>query len=171
MKVKAITLVNTILAAVLMGAMLFSAMSTNTTSSVEYDPWLDSNDDGNIDLKDVFATHLAYGATGIPITKASKEYDSDWMNITDHQGQFINLAHNLNITDFDNPDTVFDITGKTTSHSQNLLRMGQTRYTQAWNRTYGGAADEKASCVAQTGDGGYAVAGRTYSFGAGGADA
>ena len=36
-----------------------------------------------------------------------------------------------------------------------------------WNKTYGGSSIDNAYSVVQTGDGGYALAGRTYSFGAG----
>ena len=39
-----------------------------------------------------------------------------------------------------------------------------------WNKTYGGSGDDGASSVVQTGDGGYALAGGTNSFGAGGND-
>jgi hypothetical protein len=35
-----------------------------------------------------------------------------------------------------------------------------------WNKTYGGPQDDYATCVIQTIDGGYALAGATYSFGA-----
>jgi ABC-type transport system substrate-binding protein len=37
-----------------------------------------------------------------------------------------------------------------------------------WNKTYGGASLDFSSSVVQTSDGGYALAGYTYSFGAGG---
>jgi len=39
-----------------------------------------------------------------------------------------------------------------------------------WNKTYGGAAYDNAQSMVQTSNGGYTFAGRTYSFGAGGAD-
>jgi hypothetical protein len=39
-----------------------------------------------------------------------------------------------------------------------------------WSQTYGGAADDEATAVIQTSDGGYALAGYTNSFGAGGYD-
>jgi hypothetical protein len=37
-----------------------------------------------------------------------------------------------------------------------------------WSQTYGGTGDEAARSVVATSDGGYAIAGYTYSFGAGG---
>jgi len=39
-----------------------------------------------------------------------------------------------------------------------------------WQKTFGGAGNDVARCVQQTGDGGFIVAGHTESFGAGGAD-
>jgi len=39
-----------------------------------------------------------------------------------------------------------------------------------WNRTYGGTNSERAYTLVETSDGGYAIAGETYSFGAGEAD-
>jgi len=39
-----------------------------------------------------------------------------------------------------------------------------------WNKTFGGSLSDGASCVVQTSDGGYALAGYTSSFGAGGYD-
>ncbi len=40
----------------------------------------------------------------------------------------------------------------------------------SWNRTFGGINMEWAECLVETGDGGYAAAGATWSFGAGNAD-
>ena len=40
-----------------------------------------------------------------------------------------------------------------------------------WSKTYGGASDDRVNSVQQTSDGGYIVAGRTSSFGAGSVDA
>lgn len=41
---------------------------------------------------------------------------------------------------------------------------------QEWAKTYGGTDLDEANCVIGTSDGGYAVAGYTYSYGAGGRD-
>jgi hypothetical protein len=93
-------------------------------------------------------------------------YDSGWVNITAEAGQYITILHNLNSTEI-----VVDITGKTTIdggvHQRNL---GGTSYTQGWRKTYGGAKRDKAMSIVQTGDGGYAIAGHTRSYGAGGSD-
>jgi len=47
-----------------------------------------------------------------------------------------------------------------------LIRTDATGDT-LWTRTYGGASDDWGYCVEQTPDGGYVIAGSTYSFGAG----
>jgi len=50
-----------------------------------------------------------------------------------------------------------------------LIRTNSSGDT-LWTRTYGGPFDEVATSVQQTSDEGYIMAGRTYSFGAGGSD-
>jgi hypothetical protein len=42
--------------------------------------------------------------------------------------------------------------------------------TADWDNIFGGAADDYASCVQQTSDGGYIIGGTTHSYGAGSAD-
>jgi len=39
-----------------------------------------------------------------------------------------------------------------------------------WNKTYGGTSDDRGESIQQTSDGGYVIAGETWSFGAGGPD-
>ncbi len=48
--------------------------------------------------------------------------------------------------------------------------MAQTPPEESWNRTFGGADDDYCYSVQQTADGGYILAGHTYSYGAGDAD-
>jgi hypothetical protein len=42
--------------------------------------------------------------------------------------------------------------------------------TMQWNKTYGGTNDDTPWALVQTADGGYAISGYTYSFGAGSRD-
>ena len=51
-----------------------------------------------------------------------------------------------------------------------LLLLGAGVCLAGWERTYGGSDYDGGYSVAQTSDGGYIVAGRTWSFGASGAD-
>jgi parallel beta-helix repeat protein len=50
-----------------------------------------------------------------------------------------------------------------------LVKTDASGNTQ-WNKTYGGTSEDRAYSVVQTVDGGYALAGYTYSFGAGDSD-
>jgi hypothetical protein len=47
-----------------------------------------------------------------------------------------------------------------------VLKLDRNGNVQ-WQKTYGGPSWDKASSIQQTSDGGYIVAGSTYSFGAG----
>ena len=54
-----------------------------------------------------------------------------------------------------------------------FLCLGLSAFAQdtlLWSRTYGGSGSDGAYSVQQTADGGYIVAGKTRSFGAGGLD-
>jgi len=128
----------------------------------EYDAWLDWNDDSKIDMKDIGRVAKAFGTNGTSIGKASIEYESDWIDITDKCGQNVIITHNLNSTDL-----IVDIQGKTTLESGPHQRnYGLTGEMQGWNKTYGGTGYDYAEALVQTTDGGYALAGYTDSFGA-----
>ncbi|MEA3475756.1 MAG: hypothetical protein U9R23_04880, partial [Candidatus Cloacimonadota bacterium] len=51
-----------------------------------------------------------------------------------------------------------------------LLSANQTPPEIEWDKAFGGSGDDVANSIIQTTDGGYAVAGDTYSKGAGDAD-
>ena len=57
-----------------------------------------------------------------------------------------------------------------TSSIQHGETVGEGESREQWNKTYGGALSDSAESAVQTIDGGYAIAGDTSSFGAGGAD-
>jgi len=131
-----------------------------------YDPWSDTNDDGVIDMKDIYAEIRAFMAKGTPITKAAIEYDSGWVDITDKAGEKVTIVHNLNITNWNTENIIVEITGKTTLDPHALLyllrNLGLTGFTPGWSKTYGGTSSDVANSLVQTVDGGYAIAG--YGF-------
>jgi len=93
-------------------------------------------------------------------------YDSGWLDITGKAGQYITIVHNLNST-----DVMVDITGKTTANGGAQQKyLGGTDFVAGWNKTYGKTNRDFAEALVQTADGGYALAGRTESFGAGSLD-
>ena len=58
MKISTSTVLNILFGGVL-GSMLLVGL---TTSAADYDPWLDSNDDGKIRVDDILAAALNFGA-------------------------------------------------------------------------------------------------------------
>ena len=96
---------------------LTAALFVGVTSSADYDPWYDLNDDGDIDIFDLRKVARLYGTSGTPINKTAllldlqervealetggfigaPAYDSDWKQIS--AGSSITLEHNCNTTD------------------------------------------------------------------------
>ena len=98
------------------------------------------------------------------------DYDSGWTNISSKAGQNIIFSHNLNYSNI-----LVDITGRETANgSIHQKYLGLTGYLPSWNRIYrlllSGYVGTVGYSVLQTSDGGYAIAGYTDSFGAGGID-
>lgn len=69
MKTTPFVLVNIVLIAILTTALFFVATgvqseSNQNVNAAEYDPWLDCNDDGTINMLDIYYPALSYGAVG-----------------------------------------------------------------------------------------------------------
>ncbi len=157
-----------------LGGGLFYYNMVRAQGPGEYNPWYDVTSevegvpDGKINIRDIAALASRFGTESSDyfIARAGLTYDSGWVNITDKAGQYFNITHNLNSTDI-----IVDITGKTTTDGGVHQRhLGLTGYTPGWSRTYGGPNADELYCIIQTSDGGYALVGRTMSFGAGGYD-
>jgi hypothetical protein len=139
---------------------LASALLVCLTSSASvYDPWYDTDDDGDIDIFDMVRVAGSYGTTGTPYeAKAAPAYDSGWMNFTDLRGQYFNITHNL-----DSTNVIFNVTGRESSDSEPHPNFyGLTTHIIAdpgWNHTYGQPYSGSAYSMVQTSDGGYALAG------------
>ena len=159
-----------VLAVSCLAASLFGVLPTSSQGNDNYNPWADINDDGIINIIDIVKVALAFGSSGTPLTKATIEYDSGWIDITGRQGQYITVTHGLNITDWNDENIDVSVMGRTSLDGELLRSLGLTDPVQGWNRTYGGTNVDGAWAFMQTSDGGYALAGYTYSFGAGGGD-
>jgi len=122
---------------------------SSTSGSGGYDSWLDVNDDGKIDMKDIGSVAFAFGTNGQNISKATLAYDSGWLDLRNETGEYYTITHNLNDTEY---------------------QVDARKITSGWNKTYGGTNPDWAYALMQTSEGGYALAGWTYSFGAGQGD-
>jgi hypothetical protein len=107
--------------------------------------------------------------------------DTDfWLIKTDASGNIewdrtfgesgVDIAHSLTLAS----DGGFALVGETDSFSGGnrdfwLVKTDETGFIE-WSRTYGGIHEDKGNSLVQTSDGGYAMAGNTFSFGAGGSD-
>jgi hypothetical protein len=137
---------------------LFSVLPIRSGGVSKYDPWLDTDDNGRINMGDVVNVLDAFGSTGTPLEKAAILYDSGWLNITDKAGQYFNITHNLNTADL-----IVDITGRTTlDGGVHQKYFGGTDFVAGWNKTYGGTdsmdwAGVGSGGLIQTADGGYAL--------------
>jgi hypothetical protein len=152
-------------------AMLVGLPTIRSAGVGEYDPWADVNNDGKINILDITKLAICFGTSGTPFAGiATLEYDSGWIDIADRQGQYITVTHGLNITDLNDEKIGVDIAGKTSPDGELLRNLGLTGPAQGWNRTYGNAQGDFAEYLVQTTDGGYAIAGYTYSLGAGASD-
>lgn len=59
-----------VLFAFCLASAIFTVMPVSSSERL-YDPWLDLNDDGKIDLKDVYRMHVAYPSEGAAINKTA----------------------------------------------------------------------------------------------------
>lgn len=64
MRISVSAFVNSILASMLLTSLAFLAVTSS--SSQQYDPWVDFNEDGAIDIFDIVGVALAFGAEGDP---------------------------------------------------------------------------------------------------------
>jgi prepilin-type N-terminal cleavage/methylation domain-containing protein len=73
-----------------------------------------------------------------------------------------------------NSNNTYAITGSTTSYGAGSIDMFIAKYasdgTLSWGKTWGGSGDDLGNSIVKTNDSGYAVTGRTASYGSGRSD-
>jgi hypothetical protein len=106
-------------------------------------------------------------------------YDDFWLVKTDSSGNmqwnktYGGTGNDIAYAVIQTSDGGYALTGETTSYGTGgdfWLVKTDSSGTVQWNQTYGGASGDVAYSLVQTGDGGYALAGHTESYGAGNYD-
>jgi len=64
-------LIIAVLTTLCLTATLFIVLPTQSLPGNGYDPWLDTNDDGTINILDLAAAAVAFGSSGTPINKTA----------------------------------------------------------------------------------------------------
>jgi len=126
-------------------------------------------DEGNKIINTINNTFLIAGSTNGSawIIKTDANGDSLWSK------KFTNVYAAYAEDVLQTPDSGFLIFGRRAMGSFNFdfyLVRTDSLGTLLWQKTYGGVNDEYGYSLARTNDGGYILAGRTYSFGAGNKD-
>jgi hypothetical protein len=110
------------------------------------------------------APYIAYGSADFWLVKINSYGNIEW-NQTYGKGTAYSLV--------ETSDGGFALAGFSDSVGgprNVLLLKSDANGNMLWNHTYGGANNDEANSLVETSDGGYALAGYTESFGAGGAD-
>jgi hypothetical protein len=129
--------------------------------AAEWDPWMDMNEDGIVNVLDLYNLAQNYGTNGTALEKAGLLYDSGWISISNMQGQNITVNHGLGIEDWNNETIIAEVTGKTTIDGNLLRYLGLTTEDLAWNKTYG----EGGGYSVIESAGGYALLGTNLTSG------
>lgn len=129
--VKKRDLIIAVLIAFCLTTMLFLVKPIGSQTSGQYDPWLDINDDGKIDIRDVHAVAVAYGSSGDSINKTALLY-----NVNDTFTSLLSEINTLNatITELQNNNT--ELQDRVTSLEEQANSVKTIRFYQP-NETIG----------------------------------
>jgi len=117
-------------------ATLFMIMPTRSSSSRVYDPWIDINDDGKIDMMDIGYVCLAYGTNGTAINKTALLLElQSRVNILngsllDLEAYFETRINTLNATLVEQQSRIADL--ETQLIILNATKLGKPDYDSGW---------------------------------------
>ena len=126
-------------------------------------------------------TDGGYILTGWRGSYIGRHQNDIWLIKTDSEGDeqwnktFGGSGYDVGYCVTQTSDGGYIVIGKTWSYGAGCydvwLIKTDSEGNKQWNRTFGGSDWDVGNCVAQTSDGGYIIAGRTTSYGAGAGDA
>jgi hypothetical protein len=115
----------------------------------------------------VGASTRSNGFTDVLLVKTNADGDSLWSLTYGEQ-----VLNEKGFSVLQASDSGYVIAGESGEENGGVLLVRtDSRGTVLWSRAFGGAAEEIGYDIQATADGGYVIAGGTYSYGAGGADA
>lgn len=122
--------------------------------------------DGNFTL---IGTTSSYGSGEFDAWLVRTDVDGNMQWTRTYGGSFHDNTNSVTLT----ADSGFVLGGTTKSYGASpedmncwLVKLNASGYLE-WNQTYGGSKDDETNSVIQSADGGFTLAGRTRSFGAG----
>jgi predicted secreted protein len=156
----------------------FWLIKTNSSGSVQWSQTYGGADDDEA-YSIIQSNDTGYAVAGHTNSYGAGETDA-WMVKTDSSGNmqwnqtYGGRAQDGAYSVIQTDDGGYTLAGFTDSYGADgfdfwLIKTNSSG-SMLWNQTYGGTRDDEASCVIQTSDGGYALAGYTNSFGAGNYD-
>lgn len=95
-------------------------VTTTRSQTEEYDPWIDINDDGAIDIYDLIAVGSNFGATGLPLNKTA-------LLELDAKIDLLNATLTQQIEDLE-----------TEIYAMNATKLGKPDYDSGWQSVIAG---------------------------------
>ncbi len=120
-------LVISVLVTFCLTAMLFSVRTIRSQTLGQYDPWLDINDNGKINIEDVAWVAKAFGTSGDPVNKTELLY-----NVNDTLTSLLAKIDSLNATVIEQQNIINNL-NNTVTFLNSTKGLGAPDYDSDWH--------------------------------------